>query len=318
MPTLLGFEPHDCVVLAVLSDDDVIAAARVDLGQPITERNALEMLSGVAQTQPERSIALVFYSQDRELVVEASHELQAACEMDEWGVLDALLVSGSRWWSLLCDDSECCPPDGQVVEVISDPLFGELVALGDSPYVARQILVDSLQSEDLDYAGQAARQSAYNLRFDELSLALNASQTFVRDEWVTRAFSLMCTDVQLEWDDIAVIAIVIDDIRMRDGLLRRCFDDSASRAATLENLRFALRRVASSHIAGISTVLAGIAWLDGNTLLTQIALDRALEEDPSYSLAHLLQLALTHNVPPSVWSDSLEAVSYDQCLLGAA
>jgi hypothetical protein len=52
--------------------------------------------------------------------------------------------------------------------------------------------------------------------------------------------------------------------------------------------------------------------------LTRNSLDQALLADPTYSLARLLDVALTHGVPAKVWADSLAAVSPQQCLSGAA
>ena len=70
--------------------------------------------------------------------------------------------------------------------------------------------------------------------------------------------------------------------------------------------------------APLATVYAGIAWLEGQTQVTRLSVDHALQIDASSSHAQLLDIALRHNVPPSVWSSSLAAVSFDACLKGAA
>jgi hypothetical protein len=77
-------------------------------------------------------------------------------------------------------------------------------------------------------------------------------------------------------------------------------------------------RAEQEFVAPLATVYAGIAWLEGQTQLTRLAVDHALQVDASYSLAQLLDIALRHNVPPAVWSSSLAAVSIDACLKGAA
>jgi hypothetical protein len=77
-------------------------------------------------------------------------------------------------------------------------------------------------------------------------------------------------------------------------------------------------RTQAEYVAPLATVYAGIAWLEGHTELTRLAVDHALQIDAAYSLAQLLDIALRHNVPPAVWSSSLAAVSFDACLKGAA
>ena len=105
---------------------------------------------------------------------------------------------------------------------------------------------------------------------------------------------------------------------MRDGLLRQMLDKPDLRMAIRTTLMNTLSQANEEHVAPLATALAGCAWLDGNGALACVALERALDADPSYSLARLLDRAISHSVPPSVWTESLEAVSYEECLTGAA
>jgi hypothetical protein len=47
------------------------------------------------------------------------------------------------------------------------------------------------------------------------------------------------------------------------------------------------------------TAYAWVSYMRGNGLVAAIALERALDSDPHYSLALLLDEALTRQVPPS-------------------
>ena len=106
--------------------------------------------------------------------------------------------------------------------------------------------------------------------------------------------------------------------RTRDGLLRMFHDSPELRGQFLSHLIREIARAQQESMAPLATVYAGIAWLEGQTQLTRLAVDHALQIDSSYSLAQLLDIALRHNVPPTVWSSSLAAVSFDACLQGAA
>ena len=110
----------------------------------------------------------------------------------------------------------------------------------------------------------------------------------------------------------------LEQIPIRDGLLRYLYDHAEVREQVAKNLEVLLEENCAGAKAAVATVLAGCYWLDANLNQTRNALDMALAADATYSLARLLDVALTHGVPASVWADSLAAVSPEQCLTGAA
>lgn len=139
-----------------------------------------------------------------------------------------------------------------------------------------------------------------------------------RGNLVQAIFDRLQVDKNLTWKEHAQLSIGLCDIRTRDGLLRRLHDAPELRSQFLSHLIREVARSTQEFTAPIATVYAGIAWLEGQAQLTRLAVDYALQIDASYSLAQLLDIALRHNVPPSVWSSSLAAVSFDACLKGAA
>ena len=110
----------------------------------------------------------------------------------------------------------------------------------------------------------------------------------------------------------------IIQIPIRDGLLRYLYDQPRDRKVATQNLELLLENCVNHERAAVATVLAGSYWLDADMKNTRTALDTALEADSTYSLARLLDVALSHGVPAKVWADSLAAVSPEQCLTGAA
>lgn len=110
----------------------------------------------------------------------------------------------------------------------------------------------------------------------------------------------------------------LEQIPIRDGLLRNLYDNPELRAQAALNLANLLEQDCGAAKSTVATVLAGCCWLDEDFASTRKALDIALSADSTYSLARLLDVALVHGVPPSVWADSLAAVSPEQCLTGAA
>jgi hypothetical protein len=139
-----------------------------------------------------------------------------------------------------------------------------------------------------------------------------------RSELVGKIFARLQVEKDLNWPEHAQLCIGLCDIRTRDGILRMLHDAPELRAHFQSHLIREVARTQDEFVAPLATVYAGIAWLEGHTELTRLAVDHALQIDATYSLAQLLDIALRHNVPPAVWSSSLAAVSFDACLKGAA
>ena len=153
---------------------------------------------------------------------------------------------------------------------------------------------------------------------DAFAEAIQADAFSARDQVVNEIFERLQVDAELTWKEHAQLSIGLCDIRTRDGLLRKLHDAPELRGQFMSHLIREVSRSQEEFTAPMATVYAGIAWLEGQTQVTRLAVDHALQIDSSYSLAQLLDIALRHNVPPSVWSSSLAAVSFDACLKGAA
>lgn len=149
-----------------------------------------------------------------------------------------------------------------------------------------------------------------------VDLGKDAAKT--RMDLVETVFQRCQESKPLKWDEHAGLVTVLGDIRARDGLLRKLHDEPESRLSLQGHLVRELERAQSESVACLTTVIAGIAWLDGDSALAAGMVARGLAADASYSLAQLLDIALRHNVPSYIWSQSLEAVSYESCIAGAA
>ena len=148
------------------------------------------------------------------------------------------------------------------------------------------------------------------------NLAKNALGT--RTDFVQSVFTQLSDPAKFDWSQHGELCVALGDIRTRDGLLRMLHDEAELRTQVCDHLAREIVRTEKQWIAPLATVFGGIVWLAGFPDKTRGAIDLALASDPSYSLALLLDIALRHNVPASVWSASLEAVSFEACLKGAA
>ena len=118
------------------------------------------------------------------------------------------------------------------------------------------------------------------------------------------------------------VAGSLQDIRVRDGFLRSVHDlcnkgESEQVQAILDGLLFVASNSLGTVRHSAMACFGGISWIvgdNGDALRAVLASDWGGQ----YSLLQLLDIALRHNVPSSVWSASLMAVSLESCLTGAA
>ena len=61
-----------------------------------------------------------------------------------------------------------------------------------------------------------------------------------------------------------------------------------------------VRRAQPGYVAAPAALLAFVAWQSGDGALANVALDRALADDPWYSMALLLRQVITAGAPPSL------------------
>lgn len=176
----------------------------------------------------------------------------------------------------------------------------------------------ALQAPSLRAQQVKQRDSQITKVANAFAQAVTKDALLARGELVSKIFARLQAEKDLTWPEHAQLAVGLCDIRTRDGLLRMLHDAPELREQFQSHLIREVARAKDEFVAPLATVYAGIAWLEGHTDLTRLAVDHALHMDSTYSLAQLLDIALRHNVPPAVWSSSLAAVSFDACLKGAA
>ncbi len=302
IPHMLGFHPTHSVVVVAFDADHVVATVRADID--VVRVAMINPLISSLTNAEEAFLAIVYFADDVNETTDWQDELAQSLDIP---VLDTLLVTQTHWRSLLCDDSDCCPSDGHPLDESSSMMDAFMVFNGSAPFRSREELVASLipADEDASYQNFDGEQSDVPSIVDVQS----------EHEWI---ISTLSADTEISRPDCDRLCESLTDFRVRDALLRSVYDDPRLRSVLKLALHSNMRSVPTHWVAPAATVLAGCAWLDGNGVLANVAISRALDVDPEYSLAQLLDRALTHGVPPHVWAESLAAVSMDRCLQGAA
>ncbi len=324
VPYLVGFRPSESLVLVSMSGRRrrVGLTLRVDLdglraGPEVLDTCVSHLIragaagvmllvyrdpTGPEDSEVPRAAAAGSSLPEGDLVDRAVQAIHArGVHVDE-----ALLVTGDRWWSYLCHDPACCPPEGsritrsdQPSAVVAAATVAGLVAAPD-----RRSLEHSL-----DPAPTARRAAVARLVADAQARADRSAADGPSESSRARVVAEVATAVAGQRrgrrppDDMVVagLLVALRDIAIRDHC---CQHAARPDSAAMQSLSGHLARLATApYDVAPYTVLAFCAWRDGNGALSRIAVERALRSDKSYSMAVLLQQALDHGIDPSTWRD---------------
>lgn len=311
LPAIFGDIDDGTIAVVCLNDGLITSSIQLE-----RQSSAVEHIEPYLQSldRDADGIVVIGFDSQGQKDSEALQEIQRAAETERINVLDLLMVTGTRWRSILCTDEACCPQRGHEMEVSHEPTDFAEIQPEEEPKLAgeQQLLVRDLAPEEL---------RVRDLAFEQVSSLPSGSPDSLfelRDRTVSNVIDLLTTASEDAWHMCATLCHAITDIRTRDGVLRRVLEMEDQREAIASNLVRAFRVAPAQYRAAIATVYAGTVWLSGNRPLTRHAVDVALDAESDYSLARLLDTALVHGVPHRVWVESLSAVAYEKCLVGAA
>ena len=294
VPYLLGFHPEESLVVIGLADTTVTVTARINLPD-IHVLNVLPTLfAAVNRSGATRAVLVVFTDSpvDRATL---SSKLSEHVERAELGLVDSLLVSHGRWWSLACEDSGCCAAEGSPMPDAPTVLDTVATYAGLTALPSRDALVamfEPLPNRDDLSAELVAQQD----------IEVNAALIGTHDRYVrvvTRALFAAHRAAQVGRmptnGEAARYAVALQCYAARDIVWMALDDDRLQGVELWVNLA---RRLPSPYDAPPLFLAAWRAWRDGNGALAGIAAERALASDPGYSAADLLLAALARGIDP--------------------
>jgi hypothetical protein len=174
VPYLLGFAPTESVVIIGLAANRVSVVGRVDLVDGEDAANAV-----VRQ--------VLGHSDAAAMVVYTERAVPRWISRPSAAVRDALLVSGGRWYSLLCTNPGCCPPGGRELPNEPSTVAACAVSLGLAPAGSREEITASLApravtSDAVDRAAELTQIPARDAAWLELD-------RFIGDDGALRALA---------------------------------------------------------------------------------------------------------------------------------
>lgn len=303
LPHLLGFVPVESVIVMALHPPRhrIGLTLRADLDSERYDEQVARLLARRIDHERPAAAAVIVVTDSGDDVGDLPRRglvdrLAAAIRVP---VRDALLSRHGRWWSYLCADGTCCPPEGSPV----DPTSAAATALAAAHALhGRGVLPDreAVLRSVAPVAGVLAASMRQAVdRMSPVVAGLPSAERLDRTLGLVGDLLVRYDDPRLHVgeDDAAFLLLSCHDVRVRDAVLGR--GSGGSPDETLLRLVGDVARRAMPPIdAPICTMWAWLAYVDGDGVLATAAVERALASDPAYSLARLLCSAIEAQLHP--------------------
>ncbi len=313
VPHLLGFMPAASVVVIGLTPprDRVRVTLRYDLPDPADADLAAGIAghaAGVISSQQLTAAIAVGYGPEP-LVAPVAGAVRDAARRAGIDLHDFLRVEDGRYWSYRCGDEACCPAAGVPFDPAAHPAAADMAAAGKQvlagrvAVAARVAPIGGIAAESMRQATRRAEQHAARLLAKvRRSARIGAARHMIAAEGLA-AVGQMITRYRgggrfTSDDEIARITVALRDLRVRDDAWARM--DPSQTDAHLRLWIDVTRRAQPGHVAAPAALLAFVAWQSGDGALANVALDRAVADEPRYSMALLLRQVISAGAPPSL------------------
>ena len=343
IPHMMGFPTNESIVIVGLAPDHPDAASTVRVTQRFNRPEA-DMTTDRARQLAEQAAEPMIRSGSTEVIIavfadqypDLDRELPNAALVDALitalddggvGIRDALYTDGTSRWSYGCDTPSCCPPTGRVIpEKVRTLVAAEFALAGSAIVESREALAAEVAPADPAARAQVAEQvlAAEQARDDALAAArtgptATGGPSRAREDWRDQSITQIAavtSGAPAGAREIARVAVGLGDIRVRDTVLWDLMQPTADTSAAIASLAKTVRHAPEGHVAPAATVLAICHWTTGDGARANVALQRADDDDPDYSLAALVRTSLSTGLPPQTWRDALAGLTRDTCRHG--
>jgi hypothetical protein len=209
----------------------------------------------------------------------------------------------------MCRNPRCCPPDGTPIADVPGAAAANAVLAGRVALPSRASLADRLKPVDADAAAETVaaidvEQARLAKRSQEDDRGISEEPPPLADwperrAWLDFVAELTCryecAGPRLTPAEAGRLLVGLHDVLWRDA----CAEWSYDRPKVMEALwTDAVRHAPQGHLAAPATLLGLSAWLAGDGAYANVALDRALVDDPDYRLAQLIVAVIQAGVSP--------------------
>jgi len=312
VPGLLGFAPgHSVVVVGTEPPGgQVRLTLRYDMPDPADPPAAAALAAHVVSVlaaQGVRTAVAVGYGSAAAVspVAAALREQAAATGIT---VTELLRAQDERYWSYVCADPACCPPEGTPFDPAGHPAAQTLAVAGGTVLAGRDELAASVAAAGGQRGTAMHRATGRALgQINRCAARLDRAGMPVPVTRLTAAIGQLAVSDAISrchrgelpgTGHAAWLTVALRELRVRDDAWARM--DCEHRDAHLLLWAHLTRLARRGYVAAPASLLAFVAWQSGDGALANVALDRALADRPRYSMAVLLRQALDAGAPPSM------------------
>lgn len=277
IPYLLGFHPDPgTVVVVALRHGTVAVSVCVNLSAAPDGPGVWARVDRPLTEAGTSTVAVIGY-----LPHDGGVDLLTFAAASPWPLLDVLRVDGDRWWSLTCPNGPTCCPAGE--RLVPDPaVTAPLIAGAAAPAANRAELAACLQPGPPAVVDRVAAL----LPLDPAPTS-DALFRAVIDSHAERVDG----PVPLTSGRAALLLHALSVIEVRDACCSWHCDASWWCWTALAPM------APPGWIAPVAALISVTAYQRGNTVLSRMAAEHALTDNPDYGLAHLMagiNAALVH------------------------
>lgn len=326
IPHLLGFHPDSSLVIIGTGPPPhkVRVTLRYDLPNPTDSWTASDITShatGILANEDCSRAVVVGYGPSN-LVDPVVAELREVAPSAGVTLPEVLRAEHGRYWSYLCRSPDCCPEGGTPFDPNASPVTAALAASGSRVLASREVLAATIAA----FSGKPAasmRRATQRAEARAYRLAAETSRTGTRHALATAGSKTM-SEAILRYRsggelhpgaEAAWLTLLLRDWHVRDNAWAQMVPEHCT---AHQKLWTDLTRLARpGYVAAPASLLAFVAWESGNGALANVALDRAIADDPAYTLAHSLQQAISSGASPGAARSFVSKLgkivaSYDQ------
>lgn len=292
VPFLLNAQPQESLVFIALSEGTVELAVQTELPTTADLDANQAFLAPLRESHADQLLLLAYLPPDfaREDGDQMWEQVQGLCE-EIAPVKDFLIIHNGRWRSFLCKESTCCAPHGEPLpDIASSAIAAEHVFQGlmmpplELESKSKPALGQLIDQARADYQGCAPERRS---KRGVIALLRLISYFAIHRE---------LTDERL----VADALVALTDIQVRDFGIGSHGDENLELHRLL--WKALLECAPDGYQAPTATLLAVVRYEAGDAQGAKSALERALCDDPHYSLAHLLQKTFAAGWPPEAFT----------------
>lgn len=268
----------------------------------ITPKEYASSLAEFVRENKYDALMLVGLGTDTEIIPYLEMAVNSAREYGI-SVPEALRAHQGRYWSLVCQYTTCCPPEGTPIDPDRSAAPAELTVRGvvpaPDPVRCHKALAPYQVSTTAVYEAVTAAQE----RIEHVTQQGNSRLLEYGQEVITQAVGAQIAGHgPTTITELVNLAVLLRTLQVRDSAWYLIHEDVQAHQELWTKVTRAAVGVDRAAPAALTAVAS---WYQKDTTMAHAAVEEALRADPHYSLALLIQKALKKNMPAEPWIETV-------------